>query len=220
MWAKLKLIEPVKYEKVELLREHRAQEDEKLWNLQYSVEVSDSKLKNIINLMSKRIGNCDEFLIEFLLGEDQGNMREPPCSRIITNLSSKDCTIDLYHEDLGADVYFAMEGLVNFYHTDFDLYWSIVLEPNETIIIDASLPTRIKSAEILLWREWSTNFADLKERFAPWIATTAEQKSQEISQELVNLGLDQNSPATVKKDGKIIYQRMPPITQLDDNQIS
>lgn len=220
MWAKLNLIESINYEKVELLREHRAQEDGTLWNLQYSVNVKSGKLKNIINLMSKRLGNCDEFIVEFLLGEDQGNIHAPPCSRIITNLGTEDCIIDFYHEDLGANVYFAMENLVNIYHTDFDLYWSVVVAPNETILIDATLPTRIKSASVLLWREWSTDFNGLKERFTPWIATTAEQKSQEMSQELVNLGLDQNSPATVKKNGKIIYQRMPPITQLDDDQIS
>jgi len=220
MWTKLKTVEPIDYIQGDLIRENIAEEDGVIWTRQYVVDVKSGLLLRLINLINRNTGGYNECIVELLIEEDQGNIHAPPCTRALTNLDDKDCIIDFYYENLEASVYFARDDLVLINQTDFNLNWSVVLKPNETILVDATLPTRINYGRKLLWREWPVEYKEIQSRFTPWIATTAEQKSQEMSQELVNLGLDQNSPATVKKNGKIIYQRMPPIIQLDDDQIS
>lgn len=210
MWTKLKTVEPIDYIQGDLIREYAAEEDSVVWTRQYSVEVKSGLLSRVVNHMNKSIGGYSEFIIEYPLEEDFGTIHAPPYTRALTNLDDRNCVIDFYYENLEASVYFACDDLVNIHHTDFNINWSVVLEPNETIIIDATLPTRINYARKLLWRQWPVEYKEIQNRFTPWIAADSDAKEQEIIEELVCQGLNPTSPVIVKKDGVVQYTKTPP----------
>lgn len=169
MWAKFKIIEPIDYVLGELIKNHVAVEDEKIWTRIYKVTVNSELIPRLIKLKSKKLGNCSEHIIEFLVTEDQGNIQEPPCTRALTNLDTEDCIISFYYEDPGVDVYYADEGLVNVHHTDLRLNQTVTLAPNETILIDATLPTRVEHGKLILWRTWKQDFKLVENEFRPWL---------------------------------------------------
>jgi len=210
MWTKLKIVESIDYIQGDLIRENVAEEDGVTWTRQFNVEVKSGLLTRVINLMNRTLNDYSQYVIELLLEEDQGNIHAPPHTRALTNLDDRNCVIDFYYENLEANVYFACEDLARIHHTDFNINWSVVLAPNETIIIDATLPTRIKYAKKLLWREWPVEYKEIQNRFTPWIATDSDAKEQEIIEELVRRGLNPTSPVIVKKDGVVQYTKTPP----------
>jgi hypothetical protein len=210
MWTKLKIVEPIDYVQGEVIEEYVGEEDGIIWTRQYSVEVNFGSLGRVINVINRNMHNYRESIIEFLLEEDQGNIHAPPCTRALTNLDNKNCIIDFYYENPGANVYFAREDLVLIHHTDFNLNWSVVLEPNETIIIDGTLPTRIKYAKKLLWREWVADYEYIRDKFTAWIETDSDKKEQDIIQGLVRQGLNPTSPVIIKQGGITKYTKMPP----------
>jgi hypothetical protein len=205
MWTKLKTTQPIDYSQGALVRENISEEDGVLWSRQYSVTVHSGLINKLFN---DRLGKFEQFIIEFPLKEDQANINAPHCTRVLTNLGDKDCVIDFYYENLGANVFFARDDLVLVHHSDFDLNWSVVLSPNETIIIDATLPTRINYGEKLLWREWTTAYRHIRESVLPWISSSCELE-QELTKELTDRGFE----VTVKKDGAVKYTKMPPINR-------
>ena len=210
MWTKLKIVESIDYIQGDLIRENVAEEDGVTWTRQFNVEVKSGLLTRVINLMNRTLNDYSQYVIELLLEEDQGNIHAPPHTRALTNLDDRNCVIDFYYENLEANVYFACEDLARIHHTDFNINWSVVLEPNETIIVDATLPTRINYGRKLLWREWSVEYKEIQNRFSPWIETDSDKKEQEIVQELIRQGLNPTSPVIVKKDGVVQYTKTPP----------
>jgi hypothetical protein len=210
MWAKFKLIDAVDYTQGDLIRENSADETGIIWSRQYDVSLGDGTLPRLVKLMSGELGACKQCIVELPLEEDQGNIHEPPNTRALTNLDIDPCVIDFYYEDLEADVYFAKEGLVRIHQTDFNLNWSVILMPNETILIDATLPTRINFGRKVLWRDWEREFKHVKARFSPWLGIDAVQKEQEIIQKLTSRGVDTSSPVIVKIDGRVMYTKTPP----------
>ena len=210
MWAKFKLTDPVDYTQGDLISENIAEETNITWSRQYAVTVGDGLLPHLVKMMSNELGKCKQCIVEFPLEEDQGNIHEPPSTRALTNLDVDPCIIDLYYENLEANVYFAQDGLVRIHQTDFNLNWSVTLLPNETILVDSSLPTRINFGRKLLWRDWGREFKHVKARFSPWLGVDSDAKEQEITQELVRQGFNPTSPVIVKKDGVVQYTKTPP----------
>lgn len=168
MWAKFKLIEPVDYTQGDLVRENSAEETGIIWSRQYDIVLHSGLLNGLV----KRLGNSEQFVIEFPLNEDQGNIGAPPCTRMLTNIDDEIVIVDFYYENPGANVYFAREDLVLFHYTDFKLKWSVALLPNETIILDATVPTRINQSKKILWREWRKPFGQVKNSFKPWLGAS------------------------------------------------
>jgi hypothetical protein len=216
MWTKLKIVEPIDYIQGDLIRENVAEEDGRVWTREYSVKVNSGSLLRAINVINRNIRGYSEYVIELLLEEDMGNIHAPPYTRALTNLDDKNCVIDFYYEDLEANVYYSHEDLVNIHHTDFNLNWSVVLEPNETIIVDATLPTRINYGRKLLWRQWPVEYKEIQKKFAALIETDSDKKEQEIVQELIRQGLNPTSPVVVKKDSQVKYTKTPPTIVLID----
>lgn len=210
MWAKFKSTDLVDYIQGDLIRENSAEETGMIWSRQYQVSIGEGLLPQLVKIMTTDLGKCKQCIVDFPLEEDQGNIHEPPSTRALTNLDVDPCVIDFYYEDLEANVYFAQDGLVRIHQTDFNLNWSVTLMPSETILIDATLPTRINFGRKVLWRDWEREFKHVKARFSPWLGIDAVQKEQEIIQELVRQGFNPTSPVIVKEGGIIKYTKMPP----------
>jgi hypothetical protein len=216
MWTKLKIVEPIDYIQGDLIRENVAEEDGKIWTRQYNVEVNSGSLLRVINVINRNIRGYGQCIIEFLLEEDLGNIHAPPYTRALTNLDDKNCVIDFYYENLEAPVYFAQDDLVRIHHADFNLNWSVVLKPNETILIDATLPTRINYGRKLLWREWPVEYKEIQKRFSSYIDTDSDEKELVLVTELARRGLDPIFPIVVKKGGVIKYTKMPNVVVINE----
>jgi len=210
MWTKLKIVEPIDYVQGDLVQEYAAEEDGRIWTQQYSVEVNSGSLLRAINVINRNIRGYSEYIEELLLEYDMGTIHAPPSTRALTNLDDMNCVINFYYEDLEAEVYYHHEDIAIIHHADFNINWSVVLEPNETIIIDGTLPTRIKYGRKLLWRKWPVEYTEIQKRFSSYIATDSDKTEQEITQELVHRGLNPASPVIIKKDGITIYTKTPP----------
>lgn len=210
MWTKLKIVEPIDYVQGDLVQEYAAEEDGRIWTQQYSVEVNSGSLLRAINVINRNIRGYSEYIEELLLEYDMGTIHAPPSTRALTNLDDMNCVINFYYEDLEAEVYYHHEDIAIIHHADFNINWSVVLEPNETIIIDGTLPTRIKYGRKLLWRKWPVEYTEIQKRFSSYIATDSDKTEQEIIQELVRRELNPVLPVIIKKDGITIYTKTPP----------
>ena len=169
MWAKFKSIEPIDYTQGDLVRENSAEETGIIWSRQYDVTIHSGLVDNLLKRVIKK---CEQFIIEFPLNEDQGNISAPPCTRALTNLDTEICIIDFYHDNPGANVFFVRDDLVLFHHTDFKLQWSVALQPNETLMLDATIPTRVNQGKKILWREWRFDYTQSKHNLKHWLNYT------------------------------------------------
>jgi len=214
MWTKLKIVEPIDYVQGDLVQEYTEVAGgltcAKVWSRQYSVEVNSGSLLRAINVINRNIRGYSEYIEELLLEYDMGTIHAPPSTRALTNLDDMNCVINFYYEDLEAEVYYHHEDIAIIHHADFNINWSVVLEPNETIIIDGTLPTRIKYGRKLLWRKWPVEYTEIQKRFSSYIATDSDKTEQEIIQELVRRELTPVLPVIIKKDGITIYTKTPP----------